>query len=909
MHRHEIRFPPRHEALRADVHALGGLVGEVLREQGGEQLFTLVEHDRTAAIGRREGDPEAALDLTVQAQERAPAIARDLARAFSMWFQAVNLAEKVHRIRRRRQYFLQDSERPQPGGIPDALAALQAEGASLEDVLKLLAELRIEPVFAAHPTESTRRTILRKQQRIAGMLLDRLDPTLTPGEVRSIWQRVRQELTTAWQTEDHPRERLTVADEREHVVFYLAEVLYRILPTFYDEIALSLEQLYGVPAETLELPTMLRFGSLVGGDMDGNPDIHAKTIRETLARHQQVIVNVYFLECQELAQKLSQSASRAGVLPALTQRIEQYTMLLPGTHAIAPARHDRMPYRTFLGQIVERLRATYDGRHTGYETAAQLQRDVQLIADSLKANRGLNAGYYPVKRLLRRIGTFGFHLATLDVRQHTAVHHQVLAQGLDDPGWSGRPPAERCTLLARALESDRGPAAPLDALGRRTLAVFEAIVQARHRFGAHAVGYYIVRGASGADDVLAPLLLARWAEAYDKQSGQVALDIAPMFESADALEQSGAVMRELLADPVYRGHLEARGRRQCALVGYSETTKEVGLCASRFAIYRGQRLLTEALRSAGEQHVIFHGRGGSIARGGGRIDALARSAPADTVNGILCLTEQGDVVNQNYGLQPIALRTLERAFNALALGTHAVRQGRAQPESAEHQQCALTLARASRAAWRELVYEDAQFHDYFRAVTPIDAIERMQIGSRPVTRPGAQGLAALRAVPWVFAWTQSRHFLPGWFGAGTGLEATIAAHGIERVREACAVWPFLRGLVDDVEAMLARADLQIARHYETLAPSGLRRYLEPLQIEYRRAREAVLRIKGCAELLDGDRTLQRAIQLRNPYVDPIHLMQVDLLRRWRASGREDRELFEALLATISGIAQGLQSTG
>lgn len=909
MHRHEIRFPPRHEALRTDVHALGGLVGEVLREQGGEELFTLVEHDRTAAIARREGDPEAVLDLTVRVQERAPAVARDLSRAFSMWFQAVNLAEKVHRIRRRREYFLQDSERPQPGGIPDALAALKNEGASLADIMQLLAELRIEPVFNAHPTESARRTILRKQQRIAEMLLGRLDPTLTPGEARSMWQRVRLELTTSWQTEDHPRERLTVADEREHVLFYLSEILYRILPTFYEEIALSLERLYGAAPETIDIPVIVRFGSLVGGDMDVNPEVHAKTIRETLLRHQQVILNAYFLECQELAQKLSQSASRAGVLPALTQRIEQYVTLLPGTRSLTPARHDRMPYRVFLGQIAERLRATYDGRHTGYETTAQLQRDVQLVADSLKANKGLNAGYYPVRRLLRRIATFGFHLATLDVRQHSDVHHQVIAQGFGDAQWCGRTPAERTAQLTAALESDRGPTAALDALGRRTLAVFDAIVQARHRFGAQAVGYYIVRGACGPDDVLAPLLLARWAEACDKQSGQVALDIAPMFESAVSLEESGAVMRALLADPVYRRHLESRGSHQCALVGYSETTKEVGLCASRFAIYRGQRLLAGVLRSAGVRHVIFQGRGGSIARGGGRIDALARSAPADSVNGTLCLTEQGDVVTQNYGLQPIALRTLERAFNALALATHASRQGRASAERPEHLGCAVTIAQASRAAWRGLVHDDAQFYDYFRAVTPIDVIERMQIGSRPAMRPGAQGLTALRAVLWVFAWTQSRHLLPGWYGAGAGLDAAISTHGLDRLREAYASWPFLRGLVDDVEAMLARADLQMSSHYEALSPVGLRRYLGPMQAEYQRAREGVLRIKGCAELLDGDATLQRAIQLRNPYVDPMHLMQVDLLRRWRAGAREDHELFDALLATISGIAHGLQSTG
>jgi phosphoenolpyruvate carboxylase len=344
VNRHDIEFPARHAALRDDVHVLGGLVGEILREQGGDALLDLVERDRVLAIRHRAGDEAAGQDLEVRVRGRPPAMARDLVRAFSAWFQAVNLAEKVHRIRRRKEYFLADSARPQPGGVEDALAALKAEGASLEDVLALLAKLRIEPVFTAHPTESTRRTILRKQQRVAEMLLDRLDPTLTPQEMRSLLGRVRTEMTTAWQTEDHPRDRLTVADEREHVMFYIAEVLYRVLPAFYDEISLALEKLYGVSAETIELPLLIRFGSWVGGDMDGNPDVNAKTIRETLARQHQVIVNAYFEECQHLAQILSQSASRIGVSPALAKHMERYMALVPGAQAATPV--TPMPTRT-----------------------------------------------------------------------------------------------------------------------------------------------------------------------------------------------------------------------------------------------------------------------------------------------------------------------------------------------------------------------------------------------------------------------------------------------------------------------------------------------------------------------------------------------------------------------------------
>jgi phosphoenolpyruvate carboxylase len=904
MHRSEIHFPPRHEALREDVHALGALVGQILKEQGGAQLLEMVEQDRIASIRGREGDagPDA---LAVRVRGRPPTVARDLVRAFSMWFQAVNLAEKVHRIRRRRAYFLEASDRPQPGGVEDAVTTLKEGGASLDEVLDLIGQLRIEPVFTAHPTESTRRTILRKQQRVAQLMLDRLDPTLTPVEQRGVWGRIRAELTTGWQTEEHPRERLTVADEREHVLFYLAEVLYRVVPAFYDELAQALEKHYGVQAETLALPPVIHFGSWVGGDMDGNPDVHAKSIRETLLRQQQVIVNSYFGECQELAQKLSQSASRVNVLPQLSRRIEQYDQRLPAARASTPARHDRMPYRVFLAQISERLRATYDARAHAYEGPDELRADVQLIAESLKANRGWNAGLHSINRLLRRIDTFGFHLAALDVRQHTRIHHEVLARGLDDAHWLARSPAERRALLIDALTRDMGPRRELDALGKRTLAVFDAIIQARHRHGREAVGHYVVSGVSGADDVLAALLLARWAEAYDKGTGEIALDIAPLFESVETLEASGQTLRELMNEPLYRRHLEARGRQQCVLIGYSDANKEAGLCASRLATWRAQQAIAGAAAAAGERHVIFHGRGGSIPRGGGRVDALVRAAPSDAVNGVLRLTEQGEVVSQSYGLRPIAMRTLERAFNSLSLRT----KEREEPLDPSHIACAATLAAASRAAYRKLVYGESAFYEWFRAVTPVDVIERMQIGSRPAFRPGSEGLDGLRAVPWVFAWTQSRHMLPGWYGAGAGLAEAVRQHGIEGLRRAYDQWFFFRNLVDDIEAMLARTDLQVAAAYNVLAPTPLHRFFAEVRSEFNAARGHLLEVKRAKELLDGDPTLQRSIQLRNPYVDPMNLMQVDLLARWRAAGRADRDLLEALLASISGIAQGLQSTG
>jgi len=904
--RQNIHFPAKDIALRDDVHALGGLVGEVLRDQGGDRLLEQVEADRKASIRCRDGEPEAAVEVLVRAGERTPAEARDLIRAFSSWFQVVNLAEKVHRIRRRRAYQSR-SDRPQPGGIGDCLFRLKAAGVDAEGVLQLLAGTTIYPVFTAHPTESTRRTVLRNQQRIADLMVERINPALTPAERRAVMDRIRFEVTTGWQTEEHPRDRLTVADEREHVIFYLSEVIYRVVPALYEEIEFWLEHVYELERGSFEVPCLLRFGSWVGGDMDGNPDVHAKTIRETLHRQQRVIISTYFQECLGLADKLSQSASRVRVSHELEQRIADYTMILPAARAATPARHDRMPYRVFLHQVAERLRTTYDGRPNAYENAATFVADLEAAAASLRENGGRYAGLFPVERLLRRARTFGFHLATLDVRQRTEVHHHVIAQGLGLAGWESLPQADRTRALSEAIGRDQGPLTALDAIGRRTLAVFEAMTHCRSRYGRQAVGDYVVGGAAGPDDVLAVLLLARWAGATDQPSGQVPLDIAPLFDTHAVLERCGAVLRELCAEAPYRLHLEGRGRRQAVVIGFSESNKECGIAASRFAVYRAQADLVEAARDLGIEVGIVHGRGGTVSRGGGPIEVLVQSSPPGAVHGCLRATEQGEVVNNNYGLHSIALRTFEQAVNAVTLSA----AGQRQPpqDVGRHLEVMATLAAASRRRYCDMVFGQPGFADYFHSVTPIDVIERMQVGSRPIFRGGSKGLESMRPTPWVFAWTQSRHSIPGWFGVGTGLETVARDLGATRLSQAWANWPFFSHLLDDVEAQLARADLGIAALYDALAPAGLRGFAEQMRQEHAMAVRWITWIKGEVDLLDDDQRMQRSILLRSPYLDPMHYMQVDLLRRWRATDRADAEIFRALLASISGIAQGLQATG
>ena len=908
MSRQSLQFPLKDAALREDVHALGDAIGDMLREQGGDGFLELVEGDRLAAIDRREHDPASDVDLRARTAGRSPAAASDLIRAFSIWFQAVNTAEKVHRVRRRREY-LSDATKAQPGGIAACVARLRGDGFSLPDVINLIASMSIEPVFTAHPTESTRRTTLRKQQRIAQDLLDRLNPGLTGEELTTLWARVRLEITTIWQTEEHPREKLTIADEREHVLFYLIDILYRVVPHFYEELEAALAEAFAVPRESLDLPNFLRFGSWVGGDMESNSEVHGKVIRETLQRHRQVIVSAYFEECRHLAESLSQSASRVPITDALAERIEVYAAMLPSAQALTPARHDRMPYRIFFGQIGERLKATYEARPNGYAGAEELIADIELASTSLMQNRGRHAGYFLVRRLLRRVRSFGFHLAALDITQSARVHDEVIAQGISAPQWPSLPPAQRLVQLRELIARDRGPTGPLDAMGRRALSVFQAIAHARHKFGARSIGEYIVSGAEGPEDVLAVLLLARWADVIDRRSGECALDVAPMLESMSAIENAGDILRGLLREPAYRSHLSARNDRQIVLIGYSECNKQSGIAASRWAMQNAQIQLLEVAREASIQITLFHARGGTPARGGGRTEHLVESAPAGTIRGVLRLTEQGDVVNQSYGLRPIAMRTLERSFAAVILASA---QARSAPAAAAlagaHAGVMQTVAARSSDAYRGLVFGDAGFYEYFRAATPLDVIERMHIGSRASSRAG-DGIGALRPIPWVFAWTQSRHMLPGWFGFGSGLEAAFERHGGATLAAMQVEWPFFGHLVDDVEAMLARTDLDLARNYDQLAGERFASVAAAIRAEYALTVRQVLRLRDCDQLLDRDATLQRSIRLRNPYIDPMHFMQVDLLKRWRATGREDRDLFAALQATISGIALGLQATG
>jgi phosphoenolpyruvate carboxylase len=436
--------------------------------------------------------------------------------------------------------------------------------------------------------------------------------------------------------------------------------------------------------------------------------------------------------------------------------------------------------------------------------------------------------------------------------------------------------------------------------------VMQAIAHCRHRYGPDAIGPYVVSTAQGVDDILSVLLIARWADTADSRSGDVPTDVAPLFESAEALQQCGEVMAQLFAEPVYRRHLLGRGNHQYVMIGYSASTKESGYVTSRWLIRKAQEQLFATADQAGIDLTLFHGQGGGVDRGGGRAEVIVRSGPDGARRGRLRITEQGELINEKYGLRPIALRVFEQAFNALSLANTGVMP----PERVETtwREAMDVLTAESSRVYRGVVFDDPEFYEFFRQVTPIDVIERMQIGSRPTTRAQTSGVAALRSIPWAHAWSQCRYMAPRWFGAGSALQRVSEQFGEALLAEMFSKWFFFGNLIDDIELSLARADLEIAAAYDTLVDEQYRRFIPVLRAEYELTQQFVLKLRGCARLLDSEPTVQRSIRLRNPYIDPMHLMQVDLLRRWRETDRTDRDLYSALLSAVGGISRALQGT-
>lgn len=896
----QVEVLPYEAPLRDNVRRLGAIVGEMLREQLGESFLAQVEAVRSAAILRRES--ELPLDSVADLLSGLPADnAEALSRAFSTYFQVVNIAERVHRIRRRREY-QRATHAPQPEGLVHALQQLKASGVSAKEILHWLNRLDIEPVFTAHPTEAVRRSLLEKEQEIVRCLINEFDTSRTPNEQSADWGQLRMALTAGWQTSETSAIKPSVQDEFEQVGFYFGGPLYAVVPVFYELLEEAIQTVFGMEAE---LPRILRFGSWVGGDMDGNPAVGADTIAATLRGQREQVLDRYMDEIADLLRLLTQTLNRVEVAPELLQRIDAYRTLLPRPAASIRPRHEDMPYRVFLTLVQGRLRATQRDEAQSYPDAATFQSDVQLVADSLMSHKGLHAGWFAVRRLLWRIRSFGFHLARLDVRQDSRVHAQALAALIPDPQWTERPADEQVDCLMPYAQGKQALIASDDATAERMRLVFAELAGARKRYGEEALGIYIISMAKSAADVLAVLTLARYGGLVDARSA-VPLDIAPLFETVDDLKRGPETLKALLDDPYYRTHVAARGNRQVVMLGYSDSGKDGGTVASRWGLQRAQVELLEVAQARGVKLTFFHGRGGSASRGGGKVAPAMMASPRGSVAGVMRVTEQGEVIHRKYGIRALALRTLEQNTAAVLLAS--LRPRRPEPREPGWKAIMSQLSVSSREAYRAFV-DKPGFVDYFRTATPIDVIERMTLGSRPSRRGTMKGVESLRAIPWVFAWTQCRAIITAWYGLGSALEAAEQAFGLAALQEMAHDWGFFSTLLDDIDMVLAKCDLDIAARFSRLAGEHHAAFFPLIRAEYDRTIHWVLTLKNTDQLLAGDRRLAQSIRLRNPYVDPMSLLQVDLLSRWRASGSNDDSLLRALVATVNGVSQGLQNTG
>ncbi len=891
---------PQDAPLRDDVKRLGRMVGDLLAEQLGAACLEEVEGIRTSAIARREAGESLEI-LAARLTGLAPRRAETLTRAFSTYFQMVNAAERVHRIRRRRVY-QRAGAAPQPESLLAALLALKEAGVGADEMQTALDALAIEPVFTAHPTEAVRRSLLEKEQAIIRQLLADLDGQQTPDERAASEVQIRMALTAGWQTAEASPIRPSVQDEADHIGFYLGDVLYRAVPQFFEAMEATLARVFDAP---LRVPMFLRFGTWVGGDMDGNPNVGAETITATLHALRALVLDRYRHDVATLARLLSQTLGRVAVSAAVDARIGAYRLRMPEVAARIRPRHADMPYRVLLAFVLARLDATERAGAEAYADAAEFATDLDCIADSLRLHRGEHAGLQALRRLQWCVQCFGLHCARLDVRQDARVHARAIAAALADSEWSERDAATQATrLLPYASGATRLPMAN-DEDGTRLDAVFAALAAARRAQGAAALGLYVISMAHSAADVLAVLALARRGGLVEGDA--VALDVAPLLETMDDLIRGPEILAALFTAPDYRAHLATRGNVQMVMLGYSDSSKDGGILASRWALQQAQEALLALAATHGVRLTFFHGRGGSVSRGGSKTTSALRAAPAGSLDFRLRVTEQGEVVHRNYGIRLLALRTLEQVAGGV-LG-YSLRPAPLPADQARWEALMDDLAAAGRAAYRGLI-EAPEFVAYFRAATPIDVIERMTLGSRPPRRGSLDaGVESLRAIPWVFAWTQNRAGLTGWYGVGSALDAARARHGDASLQAMARQWPFFRTLLDDVAMVLAKSDIEMAERFSQLAGPLHARFFPGIRAEHERTQAAIRAIRRDQRLLANDPRLAQSIRLRNPYIDPMSLIQRDLLARWREAGREDDALLAALVATVNGVSQGLQNTG
>lgn len=897
--------PTKELPLRRDVRSLGILLGRVLVEQEGEPFFDVVERLRRLLIRHREHLSPNALqeefddDLMSQARDITSSLSVDdayrITKAFAIYFELTNLAETNHRKRRRRAARLLEG-RPVDGSFRGTLFRLRHAGMSRSAVLDSLEKVRVTPVFTAHPTEITRHTIRLKRRRIARCLelLDQVPLSYT--DALEYEAQILAEITALWQTDEVRLQKPTVRDEIHMGLDYFPMVLFETLPRLYAELEESVQSIYGAASGDARLRELLYFGSWIGGDRDGNPSVTAESTRDALRMARHVIVDHYVAEITRLVGQLSMSLRRIGASEALVRRVREYETTLGEEHSRWKRITDAELYRHFLEFIAARLRYSRDsGAHPyAYKSAQAFETDITLVKESLCANHGERLVKLLIEPLLRKVRTFGLHLHSLDIRQHASV----LARGLSD-------------MASAVITPGSQDASHLPPQSAELLATFRAIGELKKTHSPRAIRHFIISNTQSEEDILGVVRIAGVCGISAAAAGDdPGLMPVPLFESIDALRSSSAVMKKVWSSSEYEPLLNSWGRTQEVMLGYSDSNKDGGMLTSTWELHKAQHELHRVARDCGVKIRLFHGRGGTVGRGGGPTHAAILAQPPGDFSGEIRITEQGEVLTWKYSDPVLAEWNLEIMI-AACLETLVSPSSPPADAAARWNDAMESMSADAFAFYREHIAENPAVLEYFEQATPVDELEHARIGSRPARRSQSRRLEDLRAIPWVFGWMQSRHAVPAWFGVGFALErfATTPEHA-QLLREMLRGFPLFSSVIRSVEIAMAKADMSIAQLYAGLVSNAAvrNRVFGMLREEFDRTRRQILAVTSQSELLEKNPVLFRSIRLRNPYVDPMSLIQVDLLRRKRGKAA-DGSVDYAIGATMNGIAAGLHNTG
>jgi phosphoenolpyruvate carboxylase len=907
------------EQLRNDVRVLGQLLGEVLVEQRGPELLDLVERIRSLAIAARESGQPVGDRLVNEVATLPLDRMEDLVRSFTLFFYLVNAAEENHRLRSLRQRARASATEPRRESIAAAIRALAQRDVPAQVVQELLLRLKVNPVLTAHPSEARRRTVMQHLQRTARQI-QAMD---TAADVDQLQAGLTETLTLLWQTDQVRVARPSPLDEARTGLFFFDHTLFDVVPRIYRDVGSALARYY--PAVTFEVPPFLWFSTWIGGDRDGNPSVTNDVTLATLALHREIALQRYRLDVADLTRVLSSSVRRVGVAAVLLDRISRRVEQIGPAGQQILQQYPVEPYRQLLSLIDDQLRRTIDGEPLGYASAAEFVADLEEIERSLIAHSGSRIAAGELADLLWRARVFGFHLAELEIRQHSGRHRDALANILQATGvcasFDRLAETERLDLLAREIVNPR-PLIPRELTfapsTNEIVELFRTIQSAQRRFGRESCRRYVVSMTHCPSDVLSVVLLAKEAGLVDVRDGrpaQVDLQAVPLFEGIDDLIAGPQILDALLRIPAYRRMIATQGEVQEVMLGYSDSNKDGGFLSSNVHLYDAQDRIADACAVHEVQVELFHGRGGAIGRGGGPMGRAIGAMSRRALNGRMKYTEQGEVVFARYGNPGVAYRHLEQVVSAMVSASLAQDGGAEEGSNAqEWRKLAHDLSERSRRAYRSFVADTPGFERYFRDSTPFPELGQFAIASRPVSRSSSQSLDDVRAIPWVFSWTQSRVNLPGWYGVGTAVAEWLADHpgDATRLRTMYREWAVFRSIVDNCQISLATADMDVARLYRDVVPDQqlAAAVFGRIFDEYQLSRQAMQSITAQTELLGQSSVLLQSIHLRNPYVDPMNVVQATLLRGLRRAGvYGDRRPLDLVLQTINGIAAGLQTTG